>query len=61
MGVEYFTGLDLGQTQDFTALDVAERTTVPDPHARVKPSSNSRSDTCTAGPWAPRILRCLPT
>jgi hypothetical protein len=31
VSAEYFTGLDLGQTQDFTALAVAERTTVSDP------------------------------
>jgi hypothetical protein len=29
----YFLGLDLGQTQDFTALAVLERTTSPDPEA----------------------------
>jgi hypothetical protein len=31
--VSYFTGLDLGQAQDFTAVAVLERTTGPDPAA----------------------------
>jgi hypothetical protein len=31
MEVRYFSGLDLGQQQDYTALAVAERTTHPDP------------------------------
>jgi hypothetical protein len=31
--LDYFTGLDLGQARDFTALAVLERTTVPDPQA----------------------------
>jgi len=29
--VRYFTGLDLGQTKDYTAVAVLERTTRPDP------------------------------
>jgi hypothetical protein len=29
--LEYFTGLDLGQARDFTAVAVLERTTIPDP------------------------------
>jgi hypothetical protein len=29
--LDYFTGLDLGQARDFTALAVLERRTVPDP------------------------------
>ena len=33
MRPDYFLGLDLGQTQDFTALAVLERTTAPDPEA----------------------------
>jgi hypothetical protein len=32
----YFLGLDLGQTQEFTALAVLERTTVPDSDAGVR-------------------------
>jgi hypothetical protein len=31
--VDYFTGLDLGQARDFTAVAVLERRTLPDPQA----------------------------
>jgi hypothetical protein len=30
-GVAYYSGLDLGQTQDYTALAVAERSSRPNP------------------------------
>jgi hypothetical protein len=30
-GPRYYSGLDLGQQQDFSALVVVERHTVPDP------------------------------
>jgi hypothetical protein len=33
MRPDYFLGLDLGQAQEFTALAVLERTTVPEPGA----------------------------
>ncbi len=33
MAADYFVGLDLGQTQEFTALAVLERATAPDPEA----------------------------
>jgi hypothetical protein len=31
MPIKYFTGLDLGQAKDYTAVAVLERTTLPDP------------------------------
>jgi hypothetical protein len=34
-GVRYFSGLDLGQVSDFTALAVLERTTAPDAQGRL--------------------------
>jgi len=39
MDVRYFSGLDLGQSQDFTALAILEQTMLPDPD---KPGQNVR-------------------
>jgi hypothetical protein len=55
--VYFFTGLDLGQAQDFTAVAVLERSTGSDPAApgRLVNQFAVRH----AFPWAPRTPRFL--